>query len=1213
MAAIVFKTAARVTGMASGWRRRQQVLVGFLFLLLAASAPGQTRSPQVIQVVMDDNYPPFVFKDDGGRLQGMLLDQWQLWEKKTGIHAEIHALDWGEALRRMKAGEFDVIDTAFQTPERADWLDFTKAYARIEVPIFFRKDIAGIADVNSLKGFAVGAKQGDATADLLAQQGVYNLLRFNNYEHIITAAKERKVNVFVVDEPPAVYFLNKLGIAEDFRRSAPVNVGEFHRAVKKGNAALLATVENGFALISPDELAAIDKKWRGTVTDSPAGLKQLGYAALGGLALLLLLTAWNWSLNRQVRRRVAALKRSEAALSKSGEQIQHIIDNTRDAIFQIDLQGNYIFGNAAAERVTGYPLAQLLQMNLWQLVPPEHHPLLKDRLRRRLTGATMEKNFEFEIQHRDGHRVWLELATSGVYTPEGKLQAIQGVARDITERKAYEDQLAQSVSLLRATIEASANGLLVVDLQGKVTICNHHFLDMWGIPAELAAQAEAARFRQFVGEQLQEPEAFRRCVQEISQQPEREFHDTLQLKDGRIIDLESRPQRLDDKIIGCVWSFHDITRQQQAEKSMRLQSAALAATANVVVITDPQGNIEWANPAFSHTTGYTLAEAQGRNPRDLVKSGKQSKEFFQTLWETILAGTVWHGELINRRKDGSYYLEDMTITSLHDQQNRITHFVAIKQDITQRRRMEEELLESEQRQQQIAAALQVAVWLRDTNTKKILYVNPAFERISGRSCENFQQQPHWLFLECVHPEDRERVRQAWEASFHGRQFDVEHRIVRADGSVRWVRGRMFPVRNDAGEIYRTAATVEDITERVMAEQAQHHLEAQLRQSQKMEAIGQLSGGIAHDFNNILTVIQGNASLLQCLDMQPEEIRECADQIAHAGERAAGLTRQLLMFARKQQVQPVDLNLNETVTQMTKLLQRILGEDTTLRSEYFPALPRIHADPGMIEQIILNLAVNARDAMPGGGKLTIRTRLEKLKPAESAQTSPPPHVCLSVTDTGSGIAPEILPRIFEPFFTTKEVGQGTGLGLATVYGIVQQHHGEITVQSEPGQGTTFNVYFPAIGAPEAGTQTSPAQPVLPWGDETILLVEDELSLRTFVGDLLQRCGYTVLEAESGPAALKIWSDQRDHIQLVLTDIIMPENLNGIELGRRLRVEKPSLKVIYTSGYTGNLEGHHTTLIEGVNFIRKPFKPEAITKIIRKNLDGKTNRRPEVVEN
>ncbi len=1453
LVALVFKAAARVTGVTSN-PQRQRFWAGFLCLLVAASAPGQTRRAPALQVVMDDNYPPFVFKDGDGRLQGILVDQWQSWEKNTGIRVVIHAMDWDEALQRMKAGEFDVIDTIFQTQEREDWLDFTKAYARIEVPIFFRNDISGIVDLKSLKGFAVAAKRGDAAADLLTQQGIAHQLLFNNYENIITAAKERKVNVFVVDEPPALYFLNKLDIADDFRRSTPVNVGEFHRAVKKGSAALLSTVENGFASIRPDELAAIDQKWRGTAPGSPAGWKHLGYAALGGLALTLLLTAWNWSLNRQVRRRVAALKRSEEALSKSGEQIQHIIDNTRDAIFQIDLQGNYIFSNAAAEQLTGYPLAQLLQMNMWQLVPPEHHPLLKDRLRGRIAGEALEKNFKFEIQHRDGHRVWTELATSGVYTPEGKLKAIQGVARDITERRAYEEQLAQSVSLLRATVESSASGLLVVNLQGKVTICNNRFLEMWGIPAELAAQADASMFQKFAQKQLLEPEAFLRRVQEIYRQPEMESHDTIQLKDGRMVDRVSRPQRLSDKIIGRVWSFRDVTErhlaekalcesrdslnraqavakmgswqldiprnllkwsaetyrifefpagqpltldafaacihpddrekvlaawgsalhgapydvehrilcggkikwvreqaevvfdsagkpcegigtvqditehrqaeaaleserqllrtmidlapdfifikdtesrylvaneslakcyrrtpaemlgrtdaefvpavlatrlrrseqevittgtlhshedmigfpdgltrtmvttmvafrdphgkiagligigrditgQKATEKSMRLQSGSLNAAANAVVITDAQGNIEWANPAFTRTTGYSLAEALGRNPRDLINSDKHAPEFFRRMWQTILAGQVWTGEIINRHKNGELFDEEMTITPLLDDDKKITHFIAIKQDITRRRQVEEALRESEHRLQQIAASLHEAVWLRDASTRKILYVNPAFEQITGHTCEEFYQK-HSLVLDLIHPEDREAVQRDWEASFKTRVFDVQHRIIRADGRVRWVQGRMFPVRNAAGEIHRAATTLADITDQIEAEQSHRNLEIQLRQSQKMEAIGQLSGGIAHDFNNILTVIQGNAALLQGLDLQPEEIRDCSNQIARAGERAASLTRQLLMFARRQQMQPVSLDLNDTAAQMTRMLQRILGEDIALRSEYSPALPHIHADAGMIEQIILNLAVNARDAMPGGGKLTIRTRLEKSRPAESTQTPAQPHVCLSVTDTGSGIAPEILPRIFEPFFTTKEVGKGTGLGLATVYGIVQQHHGEITVQSEPGKGTTFNVCFPAVGAPDAGPKSAPVRPVLPWGDETILLVEDELSLRTFVCDLLQRCGYTVREAESGPAALKIWSEQRDHIQLVLTDIIMPENLNGIDLGRRLLAEKPALKVIYMSGYTGNLEGRHTTLVEGVNFIRKPFKPEVIAEIIRKNLDDRT---------
>ncbi len=401
-----------------------------------------------------------------------------------------------------------------------------------------------------------------------------------------------------------------------------------------------------------------------------------------------------------------------------------------------------------------------------------------------------------------------------------------------------------------------------------------------------------------------------------------------------------------------------------------------------------------------------------------------------------------------------------------------------------------------------------------------------------------------------------------------------------------------PWRDADGGIRGCLSIVDDITERIQNEKNRSELEARLRQSQKMDAIGQLSGGVAHDFNNILTVIQGNAAMLQGQNLEPAEAAEHLNQISHAAERAAGLTRQLLMFARKQQMQPVRLDLNETVAQVTKMLQRILGEDIILRTEYAPALPPIFADVGMIEQIVLNLAVNARDAMVGGGKLTIHTSLDGRQ------------VCLHVTDNGGGIAPENLARIFEPFFTTKEVGKGTGLGLATVYGIVQQHHGKIDVQSEPGKGTTFSVSFPATGEVENSHAGSDHKPVLPSGHETILLVEDELPLRNFFSDMLHRCGYTVLEAGSGPAALKIWHINREKIALLFTDIIMPENLNGIDLGRRLRADKPELKVIYTSGYTGNLEDQRNLqLVEGVNFIRKPFKPDALASIIRNNLDGK----------
>ncbi len=1018
--------------------------------------------------------------------------------------------------------------------------------------------------------------------------------------------------------------------------------------------------------------------------------------------------------------------RVEHTLRMSEERFRILVEQASDAIFVHDLEGRLLDVNRSASESLGYTRKELLRMSVAEIEQDMNLTEVTKVWRKLKSGQS--QIVRGRHRRKDGTIFPVEINLTCCEI-QGQL-VFAALSRNLSERKEYENQLAQSVSLLRATIESSASGTLVVDTEGHITTYNNRFLEMWRIPAELMAQADDQVILKVVMDQLQEPEKFSQRVRELYHRPEEESYDTLHFKDGRVYDRVARPQRLGDKIIGRVWSFRDvtehqhaqdsmrherqllrtlidlapdfifvkdtesrylvvneslakcyrqqpaemlnhtdadflpsemaahfraseqkvlaaetfctfedsiafpdgqprtvvtnmvafrnpqgkiaglvgigrdITRQQLAEKSMRLQSFALETAANAIVITDPKGNIEWANPAFSRSSGYTLTESLGRNPRELVRSGRHGKEFYQAMWETICAGNVWHGELTNRRKDGSLYLEEMTITPLHDGKNQITHFVAIKQDITQRRRMEEELRQSAERTQFYMHRMPLAFIAFDSDFL-VAEWNHAAEEIFGWSAAEAMGQHAYKLI--VPPEVQPHVDYVWKEIIESGNM-ASHSInenITKPGNRITCEWRNTPWRDAKGEICGSLSIVTDITEKLRAEKERQNLETQLRQSQKMEAVGQLSGGIAHDFNNILTVIQGNAALLQGLDLQPSEIRDCSNQIARAGERAASLTRQLLMFARKQQMQPVNLDLNETVVQMTKMLQRILGEDISLRSEYSPALPQINADVGMMEQIILNLAVNARDAMPGGGQLSIGTKVEKKSIVASPNTAGTESVvCLSVSDTGCGIAPEILPRIFEPFFTTKEVGKGTGLGLATVYGIVQQHHGKITVSSELGKGTTFNVYFPIVTTVDATKTEAPTRPALPWGDETILLVEDEFPLRTFVSDLLQRCGYTVLEAESGPTALKIWKEHQDRIQLLLTDIIMPENLNGIELGHRLLAEKPALKVIYTSGYTGNLEGRHTKLIEGVNFIRKPFKPEAIATIIRKNLDGKT---------
>ncbi len=391
---------------------------------------------------------------------------------------------------------------------------------------------------------------------------------------------------------------------------------------------------------------------------------------------------------------------------------------------------------------------------------------------------------------------------------------------------------------------------------------------------------------------------------------------------------------------------------------------------------------------------------------------------------------------------------------------------------------------------------------------------------------------------------------------------------------------------------------EDITENV-------NLEAQLRQSQKMDSIGQLAAGVAHDFNNILTVIQGHASMMLKTAEERTELCDSARQIVAASERATNLTRQLLMFSRKQTMQPQMLNLNEVVAEVTKMLRTLLGEQIRIERVATSDLPPIYADQGMMEQVLINLAVNARDAMGKGGTITIKTGTVELEssPAPAPSEARTGHfVVLTVSDTGHGMDSETLNRIFEPFFTTKDIGHGTGLGLATAYGIVKQHQGWIEVQSKVNEGTTFNIYLPAtagVGRAEAEPQTTGA----PGGKETILVVEDEPALRELVQEILLSKGYSVMGAASGARALVVWAEHKDKIDLVLTDMMMPEGVSGRDLAEKVQRDRADIKVIYTSGYSLDVVSPDFTLKEGINYLQKPYMPDTLIQLVRNVLDGK----------
>jgi PAS domain S-box-containing protein len=406
---------------------------------------------------------------------------------------------------------------------------------------------------------------------------------------------------------------------------------------------------------------------------------------------------------------------------------------------------------------------------------------------------------------------------------------------------------------------------------------------------------------------------------------------------------------------------------------------------------------------------------------------------------------------------------------------------------------------------------------------------------------------------------------------------------------RTVSWSFFPTTS--GVVHCYAA---DITERLA-------LEAQLRQAQKMECVGQLAGGIAHDFNNLLTIIQGHASLLLEETLTPK-LLESAEEISQASDRAANLTRQLLAFSRRQVLQPRNLDLNEVVAAMAKMLHRVLGEDIVFNVRYASNLPPIQADPGMLEQVLLNLAVNSRDAMARGGRLDVALRatmLDQEAVFAHPDARPGTFVALTVTDTGCGIAPENLERIFEPFFTTKDVGRGTGLGLATVYGIVKQHNGWISVRSEVGRGTTFEIFFPA--SQRQGPMPTPVTRAARRGSECILLVEDEDALRDLVRCVLETYGYTVLDAPNGHRAFDMWKENHSRIDMLLTDIVMPDGVTGRDLAEALIQEKPNLRILFSSGYSSDIIGKDFVLSEGVNFLQKPYNPQTLAQTVRECLD------------
>jgi PAS domain S-box-containing protein len=592
---------------------------------------------------------------------------------------------------------------------------------------------------------------------------------------------------------------------------------------------------------------------------------------------------------------------------------------------------------------------------------------------------------------------------------------------------------------------------------------------------------------------------------------------------------------------------------------------------------------------------YNLPQFSGLEALRLLKQNGHSAPFI------LITGSLTEEVAVECMKEGAH--DYILKTSLKRLPSAVLNALQKTKTEEEKRKAEAALHRTEELYRLIAENTTDLVCMIDTNGNYV-FVSPSYKEVLGYNPEDLLGRSCYSL---IHPDDRDWAKKRCSQSLAERKpVRLELRFKHSEGSWRVFEIVGNWIYNAEGQVQKGILGSRDLTERKRAENALRDSEEQLRQAQKLEAVGQLAGGVAHDFNNILTVISGYSDILLKRIPESDSNRSKVEEIKLAAKRASSLTRQLLAFSRKQVLQPRLFNLNTLVTDIGNMLRRLIGEDIELVTSLTADMAQINADPGQLEQVLMNLVVNARDAMPNGGRITVETTIVEVDRAYAEQhvaVQPGSYVMLAVSDNGSGMDPETMKHIFEPFYTTKDQGKGTGLGLSTVYGIVKQSGGNIWFYSEPGHGTVFKIFLPrVVNAQQPLSPDSDAEyPIAKGGTETILVVEDEPQIRQMACEVLSECGYKLLVAANGVEALRILKEESAAIDLILTDVVMPE-MNGRELAEHVAVARPAAKILYMSGYTNDAIVRHGVLDSGTWFVQKPFSPDALARKIREVLDS-----------
>jgi PAS domain S-box-containing protein len=891
------------------------------------------------------------------------------------------------------------------------------------------------------------------------------------------------------------------------------------------------------------------------------------------------------------------IHRIRQQLIEREEMFRLISEHAADMIAVVDAAGRRIYNSPAYQKVLGYTQEELNNTLGFEQVHPDDRSLVEEAARAaRQFGVG--RRIEYRMRHKDGSWRHLESSASTIRNEKGEVEKLIIVNRDVTDRRKAGEALRESEERFKSLFENALLGIYRTTPDGKVLMANPTLCRMLGYSSFEELQKHNLEEKGFNPDYSRE-----------------DFKKELEEK-GSVVGLEAKWRRRDGTIIfvretarivldplGNLQYYEgtveDVTARKRAEEALseerRLLRTLIDNMPDYIYVRDSESRFLLANHALAQLVG-------AKSPEDLL--GKSDSDFFpKELAEAFYADDqriIRTGQGVLNQEEASMDSQGnakWTLTSkvpLRDKSGHVIGIMGIGRDITKRRQSEKELRESQEKFTKAFYSSPESMLISTLPQGRIIEVNDATLRLWEYDRSDVIGKTTSELGIWVSPDERAAFIQRVTQKGSSREEKTTFRS--KSGKINQVRISAEIIQSE-NELC-LLSIIRDITE-------QEALELQLRQSQKMEAVGRLSGGVAHDFNNLLGVIIGYTEFLQEQIEETNPLRKSIDEVLKAGRRAAALTRQLLAFSRQQVLDPKVLDLNNVVSEMEKMLRRLIREDIELVTTLDPGLGKVKADQGQIEQVIMNLVVNARDAMPQGGKLIVKTGNFIMEESFVRQFPYPvkagPYICITVTDTGIGMDAETRSRAFEPFFTTKEKGMGTGLGLSMVYGIVKQSGGYINVESSPGAGATFHIYLPrSEDATEPDAVVSEAV-CAAGGHETILLVEDEDSLRSLTRQSLESSGYQVLEARDGTSALETSMQHRGTIDLLLTDIVMP-GMNGRALAQELIRRRPEIKIVYMSGYTGQSYSDESPINPGSFFLAKPFSRQVLTSKIREALDA-----------